>query len=231
MGTLSHRILLPGMLLLAAAGCTTDVDEASQPETLTAAASEVLVRLDEPRISPLETSNGSPVQRAYLESHEWDGWVANVFKTVAHHPDLAKSLDAFAIGHILNSESSTLLPRHRELLILRIGWLCKSEYEWSAHSRIARDIGFTDDELIRITTGPGAPEWTPFEATLLRAVDELHSDAFVTNATWQALSEQYDTQQLMDLVATVGTYNMVSMILNSWGVQLEEGFTGFPEGD
>jgi alkylhydroperoxidase family enzyme len=157
--------------------------------------------------------------------------VANVFKTVAHHPDLAKSLDAFAIGHILNSESSTLLPRHRELLILRIGWLCKSEYEWSAHSRIARDIGFTDDELIRITTGPGAPEWTPFEATLLRAVDELHSDAFVTNATWQALSEQYDTQQLMDLVATVGTYNMVSMILNSWGVQLEEGFTGFPEGD
>ena len=183
-------------------------------------------RLNQPRIPPVEKGDWTDTQRAYLEPHEQAGRLFNVFKTAARHPDLAKSIDALAFGHI-NSESSTLSPRHRELLILRIGWLCKSEYEWAAHSRVARSIGFTDEELVRITKSPDAPEWTPFEATLLRAVDELHRDAFITDATWQALSAQYDTQQLMDLVATVGTYNLVCMLLNSWGVQLDEGLKGF----
>ena len=115
------------------------------------------------------------------------------------------------------------------MLILRIGWLCQSEYEWAAHARVARSIGFTDEELLRLTKGPDDPRWTRIEATLLRATDELHSDAFITDSTWRSLSEQYDTQQLMDLVATVGTYNLVSMLLNSWGVQLDEGFKGFPK--
>ena len=188
------------------------------------------VRLSEPRILPVEKAVGTESQRAYLEKHERAGRLFNVFKTGANHLDLAKGIDALAFGHI-NGETSTLPPRHRELLILRIGWLCQSEYEWAAHSRAARSIGFTDEELVRITEGPNASGWTSFEATLLQAVDELHADAFITDATWQALSAQYETQQLMDLVATVGTYTLVSMLLNSWGVQLDDGLIGFPRRD
>ena len=117
------------------------------------------------------------------------------------------------------------------MLILRIAWLNRSEYTWGQHSRLARTLGFTDDELVRITQGPDAPAWPPFEATLLRAVDELHGEAFISDATWQALSAQYDTQQRMDLVFTVGTYNLAAMALNSFGVQLDEGLTGFPQED
>jgi alkylhydroperoxidase family enzyme len=186
-------------------------------------------RLEKPRIQPVERGDWTPAQRAYLTPHEQAGRLFNVFKTAAHHPDAAGSFDAFAFGHI-NSDANTLSPRHRELLILRIGWLCRSEYEWAAHSDVARSIGFSEEDLVRITEGPDASEWTPFEASLLRAADELHSDAFITEATWQALSAQYNTQQLMDVVFTVGAYNLVSMLLNSWGVQLDEGFTGFPEG-
>ncbi|MEJ2146529.1 MAG: hypothetical protein P8020_15470 [Acidobacteriota bacterium] len=87
---------------------------------------------------------------------------------------------------------------------------------------------WTDGELVRITQGPDAPGWTPFNATLLRAVDELHRDSFLSDPTWQALGAEYDARQLMDLVFTVGTYNLVSMALNSWGVQLDEGLAGFP---
>jgi alkylhydroperoxidase family enzyme len=87
----------------------------------------------------------------------------NVFKTAAHHPDAAGSFDAFAFGHI-NSDANTLSPRHRELLILRIGWLCRSEYEWAAHSDVARSIGFSEEDLVRITEGPDASEWTPFRS-------------------------------------------------------------------
>ena len=96
---------------------------------------------------------------------------------------------------------------------------------------VALTIAITEEELVRITKGSKAPGWTHFEATLLRAVDELHRDAFITDATWQTLSEQYDKRQLMDLIFTVGAYNLVSMFLNTIGVQLDEGLTGFPQSD
>jgi 4-carboxymuconolactone decarboxylase len=184
-------------------------------------------RLDHPRIPPVEKEEWTDGQRDYLEPYEKAGRLYNVFKTAARHPELARSFDAFAVGHI-NGPSNTLPARDRELVILRIGWLCGSEYEWAQHSRIARLIGLTDGELVRITQGPDAPGWTPFNATLLRAVDELHRDSFLSDPTWQALGAEYDARQLMDLVFTVGTYNLVSMALNSWGVQLDEGLAGFP---
>jgi hypothetical protein len=55
-----------------------------------------------------------------------------------------------------------------------------------------------------------APGWNPFDATLLEAVDELHVDAFIPDATWNALAQRYNQQQLMDVVATVGQYTLLS---------------------
>ena len=66
------------------------------------------------------------------------------------------------------------------------------------------------------------------DRAVLRAADELHADSFVTDTTWQALAEHYDTRQLMDLVFTVGQYTLVSMALNTLGVQLEPGAARFP---
>ena len=123
---------------------------------------------------------------------------------------------------------STLPPRDREILILRIGWLCRSEYEFGQHVVIGRREGLSAEEIERITLGPDAEGWDPFDATLLRAVDELHGDAFLSDATWNELAVRYDTMQLMDLVFTVGQYNLVSMALNTLGVQQDEGFPGFP---
>ena len=97
-------------------------------------------------------------------------------------------------------ETSTLAPRERELLILRIGWLCQAEYEWGQHVIFGKGAGLTDEEIARIKEGPDAKGWSPFDAALLRAADELHADAFISDATWAALSERYSTQQLMDVV-------------------------------
>jgi 4-carboxymuconolactone decarboxylase len=127
-------------------------------------------------------------------------------------------LDAFAL---------TLPPRERELLILRIGWLCQAEYEWGQHVIFGKGAGLTDAEIARIKEGPDAAGWDPFDATLLRAVDELHADALISDATWTALSQRYNTQQLMDVVFAVGQYNLVSMALNTFGVQLDKGVKGF----
>ena len=92
---------------------------------------------------------------------------------------------------------------------------------------IGKQCGLGDEEIRRIQDGPDASQWDPFERTLLRAVDELHQHALVSDATWKELAERYDTQQLMDLVFTVGQYTLVSMALNSFGVELDEGIEGF----
>ncbi|MFX1340304.1 MAG: carboxymuconolactone decarboxylase family protein [Promethearchaeota archaeon] len=119
---------------------------------------------------------------------------------------------------------TSLSQRDKEILILRIGWLCHSKYEWGWHAFSAKAGGhLSDDEINRIMEGPDAESWDPFDATLLHAVDELYKDAFITDQTWNALAERYNTHQLMDLVFTVGFYNMLAMALNSFGVQLEEG--------
>ena len=124
---------------------------------------------------------------------------------------------------------SSLPVREREILILRVAWLCRAGYEWGHHVAIGRDSGLSREEIQRIIEGPDAPGWDAFEAALLRAVDELHGDAFVSESTWNALAERYNTQQMMDVIFTVGQYNLVSMALNSLGVQQDEGFDELPK--
>ncbi len=184
------------------------------------------MRLTEPRVRPLAESEwdekASEVLRGLPRA---GGRVLNIFATLAHHPSLMKRWLVFG-NHVLGKQ--TLSPRDRELVILRIGWLCRSEYEWGQHVVISRGIGISDEDIQRVAEGPEASGWDPFEATLLRAVDELHGDAMIGDASWKTLSERYTTQQLMDLVFTVGQYNLVSMALNTLGVQLDEGIEGFP---
>ncbi len=185
------------------------------------------MRLRSPRVQPLPESEWDDEARSLLEGLlRAGGRVLNIFATLAHHPKLMKRWLVFG-NHVLGK--NTLDPRERELAILRIGWLCQAEYEWGQHAAISRGIGMSEEEIRRVNEGPDAPGWDAFDATLLRAVDELHADAMITDATWKALSERYDTQQLMDLVFTVGQYNLVSMALNTLGVQLDEGITGFPQ--
>ncbi len=111
---------------------------------------------------------------------------------------------------------------------MRIGWLCQAEYEFGQHTRVGLEVGLSEAEIRRITEGPEAGAWDAFDATLLRAADELHADAFVSNETWAALGERYSREQLVDVVFTVGQHSLVSMALNTLGVRLEEGTAGFP---
>lgn len=186
------------------------------------------MRLKEPRIKPLTDSESDPAAREVLERLRTpDGRrVLNIFSTLAHHPDLLRRWLVFG-NHVLGK--STLTPRQRELLILRTGWLWRAEYEWAQHAVIARASDISDDEIRRVTDGPDAPGWTELESALLRAVDELHADAFVQDATWAVLARHLETMQLMDLVFTVGQYTLVSMALNSFGVPLDPGLAGFPK--
>ena len=176
------------------------------------------MRLSEPRIDPVSDDQATDEQREVLAAAAIGRSPLNVQRTIATYPELARARQDFTT-HIMRQ--SSLPPRDREILILRTGWNCQSEYEFAQHSRFGRSVGLSDEEIRRVVLGPGADGWDDFEATLLRAADELHNDAFITDDTWSALAERYSTKQLMDVVFTVGQYHIVSMALNSFGVQFE----------
>ena len=157
------------------------------------------------------------------------GRVLNIFATLARHPKLLKRWLVFG-SHVL--AKSTLPARDRELLILRTGWRCRAPYEWGQHVVIARATGITDAEIAQVAAGPDEPGWDPFDATLLRAADELHDDSCLSEPTWLALADRYTEQQLLDLLFCVGQYHLVSMALNSLRVERDDNVEGvpFPEG-
>ena len=182
------------------------------------------MKLDKPRLDPIQLEDWTDEIKKTLQPNVDKGTVFNIFKTLAHHPDLFRRWLVFG-NHVLFK--STLPPRERELIILRIGWLCEAEYEWGQHVLIGKETGLTAEEIDRIKAGPNARGWSEADKLLLQAKDELRKDAFVSDSTWQGLTKHFDKKQLMDLVFAVGQYNLVSMALNTLGVQLDDGLEGF----
>jgi len=178
------------------------------------------MRLTQARINPVEEADWTSSQRALLAPQVMRGRVQNIFLTLAKHEALAKRWMVFA-NHILHK--STLPPRDREILILRIGWLCQSGYEWGQHVLIGLKSGLSEEDIENIKTGPEAERWSSHDRLLLRAVDELNADAFLSDDVWLGLKGSYSEPQMMDLVFTVGQYQLVSMALNTFGVQLDPG--------
>ena len=179
------------------------------------------MRLTSPRIAPVALEGCTQEQREIVEPMKARGPVLNIFRTLLNHPAAARAFLGWG-GYIL-SRKSTLPQREREIVILRTGFLCRSGYEWTQHVPIARRAGLSDDEIGRIKLGAGAPGWSAPDAALLRAADDLHREQFVTEPVWTELSRHFGEQQRMDMVFTAGQYTQVSMLLNSFGVQLDEG--------
>lgn len=152
--------------------------------------------------------------------------VSAITDTYAWHPDLARGWMLFN-NHLFHS---TLSDRVRELVTIRIAWLRDGEYEWAQHVRMGRAYGMTDEEIEAIGVGAEAPVWKPLEASLLRAVDELCHDRYVSDVTWAELAAELSTQELMDVVFTVGAYDMLAMAMNTFGLQLDPGLEPFPGG-
>jgi AhpD family alkylhydroperoxidase len=150
-----------------------------------------------------------------------EGWlrpdateVPKPLDTFARHPDLARAF----LGFNRHLFQSTLPPRTRELLVLRTAAICGNSFERDQHEIIARREGVDDDTIARTLDGPDAAGWSADDATLVRAVDELLSEWTISDTTWAALAESLDDRQLMDLAFTVGSYALLAMAFNAFGV-------------
>src|SRR5580658_8583912 len=187
---------------------------------------EDAMRLTAPRIAPLQDDELTDDQRAALAPMGTGGLPPlNIFRTLARAP---KALTRFnEWGAYVLSRRNSLPAREREIVILRVGFLCKSGYEFTQHTRIGLNEGLTEAEIKKIKAGADAG-WSAPDAALIRAADDLVGNHFVSDRTWAELAAHVDEKQCMDVVFTAGQYTQVSMFLNTFGVQVEPGQTVDP---
>lgn len=183
-----------------------------------------------PRIAPLLPSDWDatahdavsafPAARDFVLNN-WENGGArgmNGLGAMLNHPSLAKAFLTFN-NHV--AATNTLSKRICELLILRISWLRRSEYEFQQHVILGLRAGLTAEEIDRVQEGPDAAGWNEIDALLLRAADDLIADASVHHDTWSQLGQHFSTEQMIDIVFTVGCYEVLAMAFKSFGVPFE----------
>lgn len=182
------------------------------------------------RITPLPLAEMSERTRERLSQANLipEGEPLAIFATLARHPKLLASWLPFG-GRLL--EGGSLERRSTELVILRTAYNMGNEYEWGQHVAISMTLGIDRATIERVVMGPSADGWSPFEALLMQATDELHSERFLTDSTWSALTAYLNEMQLIELCFLVGHYEMLAMFLRTAGVQLEPGKESLPHHD
>jgi 4-carboxymuconolactone decarboxylase len=106
-------------------------------------------------------------------------------------------------------------------MILRVAWRTRSGYEWLQHVRMGKQLGVTAEQIDAIAGLSSGASWTPLEADLLAATDQLIDNHVIDDATWARLAGCLDKRQLMELVFVVGSYACLAMAFNSLGLELD----------
>lgn len=151
----------------------------------------------------------------------------NIFRVLLNHPGLARGLNDLLATMLWHG---ALDSRLRELVIMRIGWLTASEYEWTQHWRVAQGLGVSPDDLL------GVREWQSYkgfgaaERAVLAATDDVVHHGAVSAESWAACERELgaDRAVLIELVTAIGAWRMVASILRSLQVPLEDGVAGWP---
>jgi alkylhydroperoxidase family enzyme len=171
---------------------------------------------DGPRIAPLPPAERDESTQELL-SMVGPYAEHNIFTTMVRHPRLYKRWVPFGTAMLY----ARLPARDRELLILRTSYRCGCAYEWTQHKEIAPEAGISAREIELVQKGPDQAEWSPFDAALVGAVDELLDENLISDATWQTLTERYDERLLIEVPMVVGHYYALGLTLNSLRVPLE----------
>lgn len=150
-----------------------------------------------------------------------------LFRTVAHNPHV---LDKFRStgSYLLNF--GTLAPADREIVIHRTCARCNAEYEWGVHATFyGESVGLSREQIDATAVGgPDDPVWSGPQSLLIRLVDELHESSTVSDELWEEMRDLWTPAQLVELVALVGQYHLVSYFTNALRVELEDHGARFP---
>ena len=166
------------------------------------------------RLAYLEKSDLAPENQDLLARE------ISLAKLLAHSPDGARNFGR--IGNWIR-HTSNLDPRLRELAILTVGYLTKTEYEYSHHIKIGRDFGLSDDDIRAVADGTDGVA-TGIDATaqlVLKAAREMTLELAMCEATFGNLHERLGDEGILDLTIVISFYNGVVRLLKTLEVDVE----------
>jgi alkylhydroperoxidase family enzyme len=143
----------------------------------------------------------------------------NLFLTLGRHRKLFRRWLFFAGGLM---PGGSLPRRESELVILRVAHLRDSRYELQHHVRLGKKAGLDQADLDRVANGSQAPGWRPREQAILAAVEALHEDGDLDDATWSALRRHLDEREAIELCLLAGHYEMLATTIATLRIQPEQ---------
>jgi 4-carboxymuconolactone decarboxylase len=147
----------------------------------------------------------------------------DILGVLARHPKLARDFLVFN-GFLL--QRGELPLRLRELAVLRLAYVRRSAFFWGEHVRVATAGGLSEEDIARLAGGNN--EFHGADRLVIEATDEMLADGRAKPATWQRLVDELGTHQAMELVFVVGTYAMLAMACDTWGLALPPGSAQLP---
>ena len=169
---------------------------------------------DSPKFPPVEDAEWPQASLHLLEGFAGR---LNVYRTMAHHPDLLSAWAPLRQHVVLDS---VLGPELSEVVILRTGIRLGSNYEWAHHISRARACGMEDARIASISGEPS--DMAPNDALLAGAVDELFNQSRLSEGTMKSITKTLGEKAIFDVIATVGFYSTLGYILNSCETPLDE---------
>ena len=149
----------------------------------------------------------------------------SIFRVLLRRERLAKATSDLLLGLLFGG---VLDVRLRELVIMRIGWRTGSVYEWTQHWRVALDLGVPEADLLAVRDGPTSAAFGAVERAVLEATDEAIDGRRIGDATMAELRSHLDDDAVLELVAAIGTWSMISTVLRSLDIPLEDGVAPWP---
>lgn len=153
----------------------------------------------------------------------------NVFRALLQQPPVAKAVQDLLISLLFRG---SLDARLRELVIMRLGWQTGSVYEWTQHWKVAVELGVSEDDLLAVRDWKHSDRFSDADRAVLTATDETLEAGAISQTTWAALEKEIgdtsDPTVLIELVAAIGTWRMISSVLRSLEIPLEDGVALWP---
>ena len=143
----------------------------------------------------------------------------NVFRMVANAPASFRGFLELATSILTKSEFD---PRKREIAVLRVAHVTRSNYEWTQHVAVARRTGVRDEEIAVIAAEDPVRSLGEEDNLLCRVADEISLKVRLSDEALQRIVARYGVRQATELILCVSYFNMLSRFLESTRVALEQ---------
>ncbi len=174
---------------------------------------------------PLLTIDEARAAAAHVDLFELKAGLS-IYRVLLRQPLLAKRLSDLTDVLVGVSE---IEARLRELIVMRIGWANRGGYEWSQHWRIALLHDVEEHDLLAVRDWWAHDHWSARERAALRAVDETIEHGALSSAAWAELATHFSTdRERIELVTIIGCWKMLSDLMKSLEVPLDEGLAAWP---